>query len=162
MSWFSSVENWWGRAKIPYHQKSACISIVSQDWVFSKEHSSSFFPFFKIRWGSWWEPRLFFCGLRPSNSKLLKDNACLYFRNSHGKMESKRLSTIPKSMHCLMAMSKRKSNLLYYYYIKQTCHRWRRKDKLTNRKYHHQQSTSLTWFRQEKERKNHQPHNLHP
>ncbi len=35
-------EKWWGRMKIPYHQKNACISRVSQDWVFDEECGSFF------------------------------------------------------------------------------------------------------------------------
>ncbi len=54
-----NIEKWRGWVKIRYHQKNACISRVSQNWVFEEERSS-FFCCCKIRQGSWWEPNSFF------------------------------------------------------------------------------------------------------
>ncbi len=52
------VEKWQGWEKISYHQKNACVSCVSQEWVFDEERGSFFFYFLvKIRQGSF----LFHC-----------------------------------------------------------------------------------------------------
>ncbi len=79
------IEKWQGRPKIPYHQKNACISRVSKTEYLTR----SLFLFFlflflvvKIRWGSWWERRLF---LWPKQwiALTLLPQALSYYISSH-------------------------------------------------------------------------------